>query len=284
MSAQATPNEKPRVLVTGSTGKTGGRVLELLRERSIPATGASRVPGSANSVLFDWLDESTWASALEGVGSVYVVAPSNDADPGTTLIRFAEMAQQAGVSRFVLLSASLVEVGGPAMGRLHQWLVDHAADWAVLRPSWFMDNLTDGRHSLALRERSVLETAAGSGAVGFISSRDIASCAVALLEQAEPANRDFILTGPEALTYDDVAEAVSSQTGRTVVHERCDAETIAAHFEASGVPEDFALVLANMDLAIAEGVEARTTPEVENLTGVAPMSLIDFLAENGDLL
>lgn len=155
-----------RVLVTGSTGETGGRVLEMLNERSIPAVGTSRRPTSEATVLLDWLDEGTWAAALKGIESVYIVAPSNDVDPGATLVRFAEQAQQFGVSRFVLLSGSLVEAGGPAMGQLHEWLAEHAIDWAVLRPSWFMENLTAGRHSLGLRERSVIETAAGSGAVG----------------------------------------------------------------------------------------------------------------------
>lgn len=103
------------------------------------------------------------------------------------------------------------------------------------------------------------------------------------MERSKPANRDFILTGPQALNYDEVAELVTSEMGKAIVHIHCDAETIAAQFEASGVPKDFASVLASMDLAIAAGAEARTTHEVENLTGIEPIALADFIASNRDL-
>lgn len=72
------------VLVIGGTGKTGRRVVRLLRERGVPARPASR----SGEVRFDWLDESTWGPALDGASGVYIV--QNDGDPRTrALVRTA---------------------------------------------------------------------------------------------------------------------------------------------------------------------------------------------------
>ncbi|MFY0576538.1 NAD(P)H-binding protein [Cystobacter fuscus] len=140
---------KPGILVTGGTGKTGGRVVRRLKELGWPVRLASR-SGSAlegvEAVRFDWNQPEGHARALEGVERVYRVAPVGDTDPLPSMSAFVERARAAGVRRFVLLSASSLPEGGPAMGGVHRLLRETAPEWTVLRPSWFMQNFSEGQH------------------------------------------------------------------------------------------------------------------------------------------
>ena len=88
-------------LVLAGTGKVGRRVVERLTARGLPV----RIGSRSGEPRFDWEDRSSWAAALEGVGSAYV-AHYWDAIPGAaeTLGSFAELAVESGVPRLVLLS------------------------------------------------------------------------------------------------------------------------------------------------------------------------------------
>ena len=101
-------------------------------------TGSSRL----RHVLFDWFRRETWDNpfAAVAVGAVYLVAPPT-LDAGGLMAAFVDFARERGARRFVLQSASSLEPGGPAMGRVHGYLRELGrrgeVDWAVLRPSWF---------------------------------------------------------------------------------------------------------------------------------------------------
>ena len=113
------------VLVIGGTGKTGGRLIERLGEEGWAARCASRsakaLPG-AEGVAFDWCDPQGHDAALAGVESIYLVAPVGSNDPIEVMEPFIERAIAQGVRRLVLLSSSLIEEGGPAMGAVHALL------------------------------------------------------------------------------------------------------------------------------------------------------------------
>ncbi|MET7998043.1 hypothetical protein ABZU76_44875 [Amycolatopsis sp. NPDC005232] len=79
-------------------------------------------------------------------------------------------------------------------------------------------------------------------------------------------NTDLVLTGPEALSYDDVATIITEITGRPVVHHHLTHEQMRDRLTAQ-VPPEFAAMLAGMDRAIAEGAEDHTTDTIQRLTG-----------------
>jgi ergot alkaloid biosynthesis protein len=267
------------ILVTGATGKTGRRLVAALREQGAPTVGTSRQGGDGR-VRFDWTDRSTWDGSLDGAVSAYLVAPMGVGDPASIMIEFTQTAITRGVVRFVLLSASLLEVGGPAMGQVHQWLAQSGAEWAVLQPSWFMENLSEGPHCVSIRDERAIYSAAGNGRVAFISADDIAKAAAAALMAEEAPNSDFILTGPEALSYDQVAERISSAIGRTVTHVPLSFDELVARHMASGLIESHAQTLAFMDLAIATGAEDRVTEDMKQLVAEPPVTFDTFVAEH----
>jgi ergot alkaloid biosynthesis protein len=273
------------ILVTGGTGKTGGRLIRRLAEQGWTARCASRsgkTQAGVGGVTFDWFDPRGHAAALAGVQRVYLIAPVGSNNPIEVMQPFIERAIAQGVRRFVLLSSSALEEGGPAMGAVHALLHRIAPEWAVLRPSWFMENFVEA-HLATIRDQGEIYSATDDGPVPFIASDDIAEVAFRALTNDEAVNDGLVITGPKALSYGEAAAIIGKARGRPVRHVRLSGEELTARFESFGVAHDYAAMLAGLDRAIAGGAEARTTPVVAQLTGRAPMSLEDFAARNAAL-
>ncbi len=268
------------ILVTGGTGKTGRRTVEQLRAKGFEPRIATRSPKTPADVKFDWTDPSTFAEAFAGVGAIYLVAPTDTVDSLGAMQPGLEAALAVGVTRFVLLSASSLEEGGPMMGAVHAWLRENAQEWAVLRPTWFMQNFSELHHREPIRDQAAIFTATGSGRIGFIDAGDIAACATALLIAPSVENADYILTGPDAISYDVVAQTLSDQLGHTIEHKKLTVDELAARHEGMGLPAEYASTLAAMDGAISNGSEDRVTDNVLALSGNAPTSFADFVQRN----
>lgn len=268
------------ILVTGGTGTTGRRVSAQLAARGLRYRVATRHPKTEHDVRFDWTDDAGWAAALDNVSSLYLVAPSGVAEPLPVMIPFMELAIRSGVKRFVLLSASSLDAGGPMMGMVHAWLRDHAPEWVVLRPTWFMQNFSEGQLRAPIRDAGAIHTATGTGRIGFIDADDIAAVAVEALSRPTFASGDLILTGPAALSYDDVANILSEALETPVMHHHLSEAELATRHMAAGLPEAYATTLAAMDTTIAAGSEDRVTDTVLRVTGRPGRALADFVSDN----
>lgn len=264
-----------RVLITGGKGKTGRRVASRLTATGTDVAIGTRTPNSPKDRRFDWADPSS-ASAFDGCDAVYLVAPTDRTDHLTVMQPLLEEAMRRGVRRFVLLGSSLLEPGDPMMGEVHAWLAKCAPDWAVLRPSWFMQNFSEGPHAATIRDEGIIYTATGAGRVGFIDAEDIAATAAASLTAITALNSDVVLTGPEALSYDDAAATISALVGRPVRHLSLDPPALIARFVQQGLPSDYAKTLAGLDAHIAAGAEDYTTLGVEQVTKQPPESFRAF--------
>jgi ergot alkaloid biosynthesis protein len=268
------------VLITGGTGKTGRRLADRLRAAGVDVRVAARTPPTGpEGVHFDWNDRKSWAASLDGATAAYLVPPAGGGDVAAT-IAFIQAAVDRGVRRFVLLSASLLPAGGPGAGQVHAWLRDNAAEWAVLRPSWFMENFSEGQHRATIQDEGRIYSATGDGRVGFIAADDIAATACAALTRATAPDTDLVVTGPAALSYDEAAAILGQVAGRAVTHVRISIEALAARHRAAGLPPAMAAILAGMDGLIASGAEDRTTSCVEDLTGAAPTAFAAFCRAN----
>lgn len=265
------------VLVLGAGGQVGSRTVAGLRAEGAVARAATRRPRTAGDVLFDWSEPSTWAEALTGIEAVHLMPPQGDPDPAPTVGPFLQQARAAGVRRVVLLSSSAIEAGEPGLGQVHAEIAASWSQWAVLRPSWFMQNFT-GEHLQAqsIRSGDEVVSATGDGTVGFVDVDDIAAVAVRALLDPGAHDRDLVLTGPDALGYDQVAASVSRAAGRVVRHRRLD---VAAWTEEivrrTGLDPAFARMLADMDAAIAAGAASTVTSTVAEVTGRAPRSFAE---------
>ncbi|NOK20191.1 NmrA family NAD(P)-binding protein [Corallococcus carmarthensis] len=271
-----------RVLVIGAAGNTGRPIAEGLTAEGFTvrtATRDTRPPvAAAEHVRFDWADPSTHGAALEGVDRMYVLAPGLVEDPSTLMIPVLERALARGVRRVVLLSASAVPEGGPGLGQVHHFLRAHAPEWSVLQPSWFMQNFTNPghHHDAGLRRDGTLVTATGQGRVGFVDAGDIAAVGVRALADDVSHDTGHVITGPQALSYDDVAAILSRVSGRPIRHVHATPEEAQRHLQASGMPETYARLLTMLDGLIRDGAEDRVTDTVLRVTGRAPRDFESF--------
>lgn len=273
-------DRRKNILVTGGTGTTGRLVAEGLRKVGILPKIATRNPSGENDVLFDWQQPESACRAFDGIDAMYIVAPTSTSDHGTVVPPILDIALSSGVRRFVLLSASSLESGGPMMGQIHAYLAANSAEWTVLRPTWFLQNFSQQQHQQTIRHESAIYSATGRGRVGFIDANDIARAAVSALLEKKPWNRDFILTGPETLSYADVASKLSGVLGRPIRHVNLTVDQLAERYHAGGLDKDYAELLASMDNGIAEGNEDRLTDGVLILTQQAPTSAGTFMRAN----
>ncbi|OLT45437.1 ergot alkaloid biosynthesis protein [Saccharomonospora sp. CUA-673] len=264
------------VLVIGATGTTGSRTVGALNRAGacVKAAGRRAHPAvGGEAVRFDWHDPDTHAAVFDEVDRMYLIPPIGDPDPAAVVVPFLEQARAAGVRRVALLSSSAIPSGGPAAGVIHQALPGLFEEWAVLRPSWFMQNFTgDHVHARSIRDEGVVRTATEDGRVGFVDAGDIAAVAARVLTDDDAPNADLILTGPESLSYDDVASLVGHVSGRPIAHRRLSYDQLRNRLEAE-VPAEFAAILGRMDRAIAGGAEDRVTDAVEKVTGRPARSL-----------
>lgn len=271
-----------RILVIGAAGNTGRPIAQGLTAEGFTvrtATRDSRPPvTAAEHVRFDWADPSTHAPALEGVDRMYVLAPALVEDPSVLMIPVLERALSGGVRRVVLLSASVVPEEGPGLGQVHHFLRTHAPEWSVLQPSWFMQNFAapGHTHGASLRRDGTLVTAAGPGRVGFVDAEDIAAVGVRALADEEAHDTAHVITGPQALSYDDLAAILSRVSGRSIRHVHATPEEATRRHQASGMPEAYARFLTLLDTLIRDGAEDRVTDTVLRVTGRPPRDFESF--------
>jgi uncharacterized protein YbjT (DUF2867 family) len=273
------------VLVTGGTGKTGSALVDLLRGHGVRVRVASRhfSADDPDAVRFDWDDPATHPAALRGMDRVFLVPPVNAVDPMPLAGPFLVEAQRLGVRRVVLLGSAIVLPNAPGALELAE-LVRARPGWAVLRASGFMQNFLRP-HPLGERigRHGEIRTAAGAGRLGWIDARDIAAAACALL--IGPGvdagdRRDYLLTGPKALSYGDAAAIIAARTGRPVRVVHTGADELAGAYRAAGMPAEFAAALAAVEDGIKAGREDLVSTAVLDLTGRPPRSFAEFVQDH----
>jgi uncharacterized protein YbjT (DUF2867 family) len=249
-------------LVLGGTGKTGRRVVERLSARGLPV----RIGARSGEPRFDWDDSSTWAGALEGVGSVYVTHYL-DAIPGAseTVGSFAELAVGSGVSRLVLLSGR----GEEEAERVDQAVLDSGAELTILRSTWFAQNFSENYWVDEILGGE-LSLPAGEMPEPFVDADDIADVAVAALTDDSHIGQVYELTGPRLLTFADAVEEIGRAAGRELRYAPVSIEDYAAVAAEQGLPADVIELLTYLFSEVLDGRNAHLADGVQRALGREP--------------
>lgn len=269
------------VLVTGATGLVGGAVVRELLEAGASVRTASRTPlteSVAEHVAFDLTNARTWQAAFYGIRTMFLVRPPAVGNVRRDLLPALSAAQQAGVEHVVFLSlqgaARNVVVPHHTVER---WLEGSGMGWTFVRPSFFHQNLST-THAADVRDRDELVVPAGRGRTAFVDVVDVAAVAArALLEPAAHSGRAWTVTGPEALTYAEVAGILTAELGREIRYERPGLVRYVRHARSAlGMAPGMAAVTAAIYTSARLGLAAGLTDDVRTVLGREPIGFAEF--------
>lgn len=174
-------------------------------------------------VSFDFARPETFDPALTDVSRVLLVRPPALADVNRYFRPFIEAMQRAGVRQVVFLSLQGVENNAITPHHKIEKLIREAGGptlqlgYTLLRPSFFMQNLST-THRIEIRDHSEIFVPAGHGRTSFVDVRDLAEVGAQALATGQHLNTALELTGPEALTYTEIAAILTEVLGRTITY------------------------------------------------------------------
>ena len=272
------------IALTGATGRIGGRVAQRLATKGVPLRllvrdpdRAPKLPG-ATAVVAPFADGDAVRAALAGVETAFMVSASESSDRVDQHLAFVDAAAAAGVRHLVYLSFQ-----GASADSTFTFARDHAVTetairdsgmaWTYLRDSFYADFMPG-----LVGDDGVIRGPGGDGRVAVVGQDDIADAAAAVLaEPAAHAGRTYTLTGPTALSFNEIASIVGESEGRDVTYVGETLEEARASRAPYGAPDWEVAGWISTYTAVAAGEHAEVTGDVESLTGHPATSLREVL-------
>jgi NAD(P)H dehydrogenase (quinone) len=283
MTGTATP-----IGVTGATGRLGGRVARRVADRGVPQRllvrdpdRAPRLPGAAAAPA-PFGDPDAVGTALQDLQIVLMVSASETPDRVDQHRAFVDAAAAAGVQHLVYISFyGAAPQCTFTLGRDHHLTEQHIRS-SGLRFTFLRDNLYADFLPALVAEDGVIRGPAGDGRVAAVAQDDIADAATAvLLDPPAHAAATYDLTGPEALSLDEVAVVLTTALGRTITYQPETVEQAYASRAGYGAPDWQLDAWVSTYTAIANGELAGITHDVPRLTGHPATSLGALLTRRG---
>lgn len=286
---------KPKILVTGSTGKTGQAVVEQLLERDYPVRALVRTRDEraerlqrlgAEVVLGDFLDLQSMREAVKGVERVYFVYPPQSDQLVEATAIMAVAARDAGVEAIVNMSQISAREDSQSPLARHHWLSENIFDWANvgavhIRPTFFAEMLhLFGAATVAKEGKLYLPY--GDERHAPVAAADIARVVVGLLiDPASHAAERLVVTGPKNMTVAEMAGVMGEELGRPVEYVDVPGEVWG---QIIGDVPGMSSFLVNHLKAVADdhknGLFSAETDVVERIGGQPPQSLAAFTREH----
>jgi NAD(P)H dehydrogenase (quinone) len=272
------------IVVSGSTGRLGGRVARRLAGAGVPqrllvrdAARAPRLPG-ADVVTADYGDATALRPALAGASTVLMVSASESVDRVDRHRGFADAAAAAGVRHLVYTSFLNAAPNATFTLARDHWATEEHIRGLGLPFTFLRDGLYADFLPMMAGEDGVIRGPAGDGRVSVVAQDDIADAAVAVLrDPGAHTGATYDLTGPAALTFAEMAAILTEVTGRPVRFENETLEQAYASRAGYGAPDWQVDAWVSTYTAAAAGELDTVSGDLERLTGRPARSLADLL-------
>lgn len=226
------------IFVTGACGVIGNRVANRLLDAGYPTVrvGArcpTKVEGlnerGAEVADFCWELEETYDKALVGVKSVFCTTPYTKGW-ARRFPNFVKACQKAGVRNFVKVSfyhaRRMKEIfqNVPLValhGMCDDVLAESGIPYTIISASHFMSNpfVFQGQQLRADTKPAPYYGASGEHGVNYVSPNDVAEVSVrVLLAPKSHHGKEYTLTGPEAITDQEVAGLIAKHLDKPIMY------------------------------------------------------------------
>jgi NAD(P)H dehydrogenase (quinone) len=287
--------------ISGASGKLGRLSVEAALERvepqdlvittRTPANLAEYAERGVDVRYADFDEPESLTTAFAGVERMFMISASNGTghryDEHSAAI---SAAKAAGVERLVFPSMPKVDDPAHPVGLAAQeyrdaeeLLAAGGVPYAILRDAPYAELHVVERFTPALAAGQMrINTADGTAA--FVSRADVARAAIALVLGDGHMGNTYDITGPELLTFKQVAELLAEVSGRPLEYVEVDDATFAQETAAAGVPPLMVDALTGMGKAVREDYFAVQSDDFKTITGRDPLSLREVLEAHRDEL
>jgi uncharacterized protein YbjT (DUF2867 family) len=278
------------ILVLGATGTNGREVVLRLAAAGQRVRAMVRNPSKAGDlpgenvelVQGDLDDPSSLDAALAGVDRAFFVASVDRRYVGW-FGNFLAAAQRAGAPHVVKFSGMGARAESPSEilrqhGQTDEALTDSGLPFTILRPNSFYQNLLWSAGTI--KDHGAFYLPMGSARQSLVDVRDIAAVAVAVLTGTGHERNTYVITGPESLSYHEVADKLSTVLSRPIRY--VDVPAAAAHDSMlkAGMPEWNARAVTELYGIFAAGEAAGTTATIQQITRQSPISFDQFARDH----
>jgi uncharacterized protein YbjT (DUF2867 family) len=214
------------ILVTGATGNNGRELVKELTARGVPLRALVRSRAHARAIALPGVEireadfdyPETISPTLEGVDRLFLLIPSSP-NVEEQQLQFVDAAKRSGVKHIVKLSQFGASLNSPGrFQRYHALVEDYIREsglaYTFLRPNLFMQGLLQFQSTIA--NRGVFYAAAGNARVSVVDVRDIAAVAAQVLTEDGYEGETYELTGPDALSHEEMVGLLSTATGMPI--------------------------------------------------------------------
>lgn len=279
-----------KVLVTGASGSVGREVLARLRRDGVPVRALSRNPQTVRRWQQDGIDAAEGSldrlgAALDGCERMFLLSAATPRQYVEDRLAI-DAAREADLTHVVKVSSGDATPDSPiGWARSHAYsdayLERSGVPHTLLRPSAFFPNLLQNASTI---RRGFLPHTSGHGTTAWVDVADIAACAAAVLRDDAHLGASYDVTGPEALSYPQLALRFSSVLARPVRAVFLPAPIYRAVLRASGVDAWNAsnLVAQFADVLRSGRDDPGATTTVLDLTGREPVAVTDYIWRERD--
>lgn len=252
---------KKQILVLGSTGKTGRRVVERLKNNPDVEI---RLGSRNEQIPFDWENPETWKNVLQDIDTVYITFQPDLAVPFAVnaIEEFTKLASKSGVKKMVLLSGR-----GEKEAQICEEIVKkNAKNWTIVRASWFNQNFSESiflepilAGFVALPRAEALEP--------FTDADDIADVVATVLIDDNHNGKTYELTGPRLLTFKEAVNDIANASSRNITFQSLSLDEYSAMLREYQVPEDHIWLANYLFEQVLDGRNASVTSDIEKILG-----------------
>jgi uncharacterized protein YbjT (DUF2867 family) len=256
----------------------GARCRVLVRNE---AKAAELKAAGVELVVGDIADAGTLRRALEGVEKALLIMPNGRTQQASET-QFTDLAVAAGLKHLVKMSSmEAVAHAKTPIPQAHWAVEEHirtsGLPWTMIKPNFFMQNLLTSANSIRQQRRFSLPM--GNGTTGMADVRDIGAVCAEVLTGKGHAGKSYEITGPEVLTFHDVAERFSEVLGEKVEYVPMPIEQFRERMK--NVLEPWHLnAVSELFREIDEIGLDHTTDTFRKLMGREPVSLRQFIRDN----
>ncbi len=276
-----------KILVTGATGTIGSFLLDELRKRNAEFVALVRDDAKVEklnengiqTVTGDLNNQESLLAAMNDVDKVFLLSTTSPQSPELQG-NVVKAAKAKGIKHIVKIAARGSSPDADFnIGRWHgiteEEIRESGVPYTFIHAHTFMQNLFFDADSI--EKENAIYSSQGDGKIPMVDARDIAAVAAVVLTEPGHVGKTYVLTGPEAVSYHDIAAELSELLGRKINYVAQTAEEGHKAMLASGMPEWLVDDMTLLNRRYAKNEAAEVSPDVERVTGRKAIPLKQFL-------